>query len=115
VQSVANEAGEKAEAIVESAGMTVKKRSTRTKQPVEVKHGNAPGKVVLNAKALPKPTQYRWQMSTDQQTWTDLPETFITKTTVDGLTPATYYSFRLKTVTKNGPSEWSPPVTILAH
>ena len=26
--------------------------------------------------------------------------------------PATVYSFRLKTVTNNGPSEWSSPVTI---
>jgi hypothetical protein len=71
--------------------------------------------VVLDAKALPQPVQYRWQMSTDQATWTDLPESFITKSTVEGLTPATLYSFRLKTVTRKGPSEWSQPVTILAH
>jgi hypothetical protein len=31
---------------------------------------------------------------------------------VEGLAPATVYSFRLKTVTNNGPSEWSSPVTI---
>lgn len=54
-------------------------------------------------------------MSTDQATWTDLPESFITKSTVEGLTPATLYSFRLKTVTRKGPSEWSQPITILAH
>src|SRR5687767_15639740 len=65
VQSVANGAGEKAEAIVESAGMTAKKRSARTKQPLQVKRGNAIGRVVLDAKALPQPVQYRWQMSTD--------------------------------------------------
>jgi hypothetical protein len=59
--------------------------------------------------------QYRWQMSTDQQTWTDLPESFKTKTTVEGLAPATTYAFRLRTVTKSGPSDWSPPVTIIAH
>jgi hypothetical protein len=34
---------------------------------------------------------------------------------VDGLAAATIYSFRLRTVTNNGPSEWSPPVTIIAH
>jgi hypothetical protein len=112
VQSVANEAGEKAEAVVQSAGMNVKKPSARTKPSVGAKHGNAPGKVVLDAKALPKPVQYRWQMSIDEDTWTDLPETFVTKTVVEGLARATVYSFRLRTVTKNGPSDWSPPVTI---
>jgi hypothetical protein len=115
VQCVANAEPEHAEAIVHSAGMNIGKPRTRTKLPVKVKHGGAPGRVVLDAKALPKPVQYRWQMSTDQATWTDLPDSFITKSIVEGLTPATLYSFRLKTVTRNGPSEWSQPVTIVAH
>jgi hypothetical protein len=34
---------------------------------------------------------------------------------MDGLVPGTLYSFRLRTVTRNGPSEWSSPVTIIAH
>jgi hypothetical protein len=115
VQSVANAEPDRAEAIVLSAGMNVKKPSTRTKLPLKAKHGDAPGRVVLDAKALPKPVFYRWQMSTDQQTWTDLPETFRTKSVVEDLVPATVYSFRLRTVTNNGPSEWSPPITIVAH
>jgi hypothetical protein len=115
VQSCANAEPDKAEAIILSAGMKVGKPRVRTKLPIEVKHGGAPGKVVLDAKALPAPVQYRWQMSTEQKTWTDLPESFKTKTTVEGLVPATVYSFRLRTVTRNGPSEWSPPVTIMAH
>ena len=115
VQSVANEAGEKAEAIVQSAGMDVGKPRARTKPYVEAKHGNAPGKVVLDAKALPLPVQYRWQMNRDQDTWTDLPETFRAKTVVEGLSRASFYSFRLRTVTHNGPSDWSPPVRILTH
>jgi len=88
---------------------------SRIKLPVDVKHGDAPGKVVLDAKALPRPVQYRWQLSTDQEMWTDLPDTFKTKSVVAGLVPATVYSFRLQTVTRNGPSEWSPPVTSVAH
>lgn len=115
VQSTANAEPDKGEAIILSAGMNVAKPRTRIKLPTSAKHGNAPGRVVLDAKALPKPVQYRWQMSTDQTTWTDLPETFKTRTTVEGLVPAMVYSFRLRTVTKNGPSEWSPPVTIMAH
>ena len=115
VQTTANAEPERAEAIVHSAGMNVARPRMRTKLPTSAKHGDAPGRVVLDAKALPKPVQYRWQMSTDQATWIDLPETFKTKTTVEDLLPATVYSFRLRTVTRNGPSEWSQPVTILAH
>jgi hypothetical protein len=115
VQTTANADPERAEATVHSAGMNVAKPRTRTKLPTSAKHGGAPGRVVLDAKALPKPVQYRWQMSTDQEVWTDLPETFKTKTVVDGLVPATVYSFRLRTVTNNGASEWSSPVTIIAH
>lgn len=115
VQGTANAEPDRGEAIILSAGMKVGKPRMRTKLPVEAKHGSGPGRVVLDAKALPKPVQYRWQMSTDQATWTDLPETFKTKTTVEGLVPSMVYSFRLRTVTRNGPSEWSPPVTIMAH
>ncbi len=115
VQTTANAEPERAEAIVHSAGMNVGKPRTRTKLPTSAKHGGAPGRVVLDAKALPKPVQYRWQMSTDQETWTDLPETFKTKTTVEGLVPATVYSFRLRTVTRNGPSDWSSPVTVVTQ
>ena len=115
VQSIANGELERGEAIILSAGMKVGKPRSRNKLPVEAKHGNGRGRVVLDAKALPQPVQYRWQMSTDQMTWTDLAETFSTRTTVEDLVPATIYSFRLRTVTKNGPSEWSSPVTIIAH
>ena len=115
VQCIANAEPDKEEAVVLSAGMNVGKPRTWTKPPIKAKHGDAPGRVVLDAKALPKPVYYRWQMSTDQATWTDLCESFKTKTTVEGLMPATVYSFRLRAVTRNGPSEWSPPVTIVAH
>jgi hypothetical protein len=115
VQGVANKHPEEAEAIIHSAGFNTAKPRVRTKLPTSAKHGDGPGKVVLDTKALPKPVQYRWQMSTDQETWTDVAETFMTKTTVEGLVPATVYSFRLRTVTKSGPSDWSSPVTIVTH
>jgi hypothetical protein len=73
VQSVANEDPEKAEATIHSAGMNVAKPRTRTKLPIQARLGDGHGRVVLDAKALPKPVQYRWQMSTDQETWTDHP------------------------------------------
>ena len=60
VQVTANAEPEKAEAIVLSSGMDVAKPRTWTKPPIEAKLGDAPGRVVLDAKALPKPVQYRW-------------------------------------------------------
>jgi hypothetical protein len=115
VQTKANAEPERAEAIVHSAGMNVGKPRTRIKLPTSAKYGGAPGRVVLDVKALPKPVQYRWQMSTDQETWTDLPETFKTRTIVEGLVPATVYSFRLRTITRNGASDWSSPVTVVTQ
>jgi len=115
VQSVADANATEAESIIKSAGMDIKKKSTRTKPPVGVKHGKVPGTVVLEAKALALPVQYRWQMSTDQEKWTDLPETFKSKVALDGLTPATIYYFRLRTVTNAGLSSFSVVVSILVH
>jgi hypothetical protein len=115
VQSVADSNINEAEAIIRSAGMGVAKRRVRNKQAVAAKQGKAPGGVVLHAKALPPPVQYRWQMSTDQKSWTDLPETFFASTTVEGLTAATVYYFRLRTVTPDGTSEWSVVVNIIVH
>lgn len=116
VQSVADaHPYAEAESIIKSAGMGVARRRTWTKPDVAAQHGKIPGRVVLRAKALPGPVQYRWQMSTDQQTWIDLEETFKAETIVDGLTPATVHHFRLRTVTRDGLSGWSQVVSIIVH
>jgi hypothetical protein len=115
VQSVADSHMDESEAIITSAGMRVAKRRQRGKPPVAAKRGKAPGDVVLQAKALPRPVQYRWQMSSDQEVWTDLPETFLPSTTVSGLTAVTVYYFRLRTVTHDGLSDWSTVVSVIVH
>ena len=115
VQGIANSDPQHTAAIIFSAGMRVRKPRTWINMPTKARQGDTSGRVALYAKALPRPVSYRWQMSTDQQTWTDLPETFMTKLIVNGLTPATMYWFRLRTVTKVGPSEWSPPISLIVH
>ena len=116
VQSVADaHPYAEAELIIKSAGMGIAKKRTWSKPPVAVKHGKIPGRVVLRAKALPGPVQYLWQMSTNQETWIDLEETFMSETSVDGLTPATVCYFRLRTLTKHGLSDWSQTVSIIVH
>jgi len=115
VQGEADKNLNEAASIIKSAGFDIGKARARNKPPVGAKHGQLPGRVVLECKAVPQPAQYRWQMSTDQKTWTDLPETFKAKTIVDGLTPATVYYFRLRTFTHGGLSDGSTVVSLIAH
>lgn len=114
ISNVANANGpDKAKSIIESSGMKVGKKPSRTKSAVSARHGKIPRQVLLEAKALRRPVGYHWQMSADGETWTDLPETFKSTMVVDGLKPATVYYFRLRTVTKDGLSDWSTTVSII--
>jgi len=114
VQGVAEAHPTEAEAIITSAGMSVGKTRAATKPPVRARQGKVSGRVVLDATALPRPVQYCWQSSTDQKTWTDIPPSFQSRTLVDGLTPATVYFFRLRTMTRSGLSDWSPVLCVIA-
>jgi hypothetical protein len=115
VQSIADANVAAAEAIITSAGLKAGKKPSRKKPAVSVRQGKSLGSVVLDAKALPPPVQYRWQMSVDQKVWTDVPESFKASVTVAGLTAATIYYFRLRTMTNDGLSDWSVVVSIIAH
>ena len=115
VQSVADSAGAAGAAIIEGAGMTVSKKPERTKAPFAARYGVIPGRVRLDVKAVRRPVTFYWQMSTDQKTWTSLPDTPYARTTIDGLTAATVYYFRFRTLTKDGVSDWSLVISILAH
>lgn len=104
-----------AEKIITSTGFKIAKKGSRSKDTIAVKYGKIPRSVVLEAKALQRPVVYRWQMSTNQQDWTDLPESFESRSTVEGLTAGTVHAFRLRTLTRKGLSAWSDPITIVAH
>ena len=101
--------------IITSSGMGVGKKKAKGKAHVAVKDGKTPGSVVLDCKALRRPVVYRWQMSTNQEAWSDLEESFKASLTVEGLTPATIYYFRLRTMTRNGLSDWSVVVSIIVR
>jgi len=114
VQTAADANPARARAIIESAGLTVVTRTPRRKPNLAAKYGTIPGRIVLEGKAV-RGASYHWQMSIDQKTWTDLPESVKATLTVDGLTPATTYSFRFRTLTKDGLSDWSGAVSVIAH
>jgi hypothetical protein len=103
-----------AESIIGSAGMAVRKVTLRNKPALAVKQGTVSGTVTLAAKAAAKKAAYNWQYSTDQKTWTSLPQTLKAKTGVSGLTSATTYSFRSQALTpKGGESDWGQTIFLL--
>jgi hypothetical protein len=102
-------------AIIEGAGMYVVKRVTKGRGAIEARYGKVSGSVELTVKAHKGRVAYKWQMSTDQLAWSDLPESLVSTITISGLTPVTVYFFRFRTVTKAGLSDWSTAVSIVAH
>jgi hypothetical protein len=101
--------------IIESAGMYVWTRAQKGKPDLAARYGGAPGLVILDAKAIDGQGSYQWQMSSDGTNWTDLPPSVEASVLVSGLTPVMLYSFRFRTLTKVGYSDWSTPVSIITH
>ena len=109
VQNAADAVGPAdASALIESAGMSVRKVTTHEKPALAVKQGSPSGSVILEAKAAKRTALYSWEYSVDQKTWTSLPTTFQSKTTANGLTPLTTYYFRVQAfVRMQGEEGWS--------
>jgi hypothetical protein len=104
-----------AQVLIESAGMSVAKRTVRSKPPFAVKQGKVTGTAILVAKAVGRRASYEWLTSSDQKTWNALPNTVRASTSVSGLTPATLYYFRFRALTADGLSDWSAVVSFIAH
>lgn len=114
VQGVADESPAKAEEIILSAGMRVKRVTVRQRNTDQVNQGGLSGLVLLMAAVAGPTACYLWQWSTDQKNWTNLPQVFKATTSVSGLTPATTYYFRYRTVTpKGGESDLSQVLSLI--
>jgi len=116
VQLVADAANpSNAAAIVESAGMSLRKVTPRDKPPLSVRQGFLSGTVILMAKAAARQAAYNWQHSPDQKTWTSLPQTLQAKTTVSGLTAGTVHYFRVQALVRKGEVPWGDFVSFLVQ
>jgi len=51
----------------------------------------------------------------DQETWTPLPQTMLTRTEVSGLKSAQTYSFRCRAFTRAGWQDYSQVVSLLVY
>ena len=113
VQIVADNDPDHAETIIQSASMNVRKTSVRQKRQTVVKQGSTSGSADLFAAVAAAKALYQWAFSTDQKTWTLATPTFLSKTTVHGLTVGTTYYFRYQVVTRTGVGDWSQIVSLL--
>jgi hypothetical protein len=101
--------------LIESAFMSVRQSSKRSRAELSAKNAEVSGTVVLDAKAVARTAAYYWQYSLDRQTWTSVPETIQAKTVIAGLTPATKYYFRFRALTRTGETDFSQVVSLLVH
>jgi hypothetical protein len=114
VQQVADANPDNAQAIITSASFNVRKAPARSKAPFAATQGTTSGVVRLTAKAAAARASYEWEWSADGgKTWTQLPSTLQSKTTVSGLTPATTYQFRYRATTKAGEGDWTQVTSLL--
>jgi hypothetical protein len=112
VQSIVETQIADALAIATSAGMTLAKRTLRTKPELAVKQGELAGTVLLVAKAVAGATTYYWSFSLDQKSWSSAPETTKAKTTISGLTVGQTYYFRFCTLARKVEAKSDPSQAI---
>jgi len=111
VQSIVDPNAENGPAIIQSAGMAVKKTATRPPRVFAALAGAVSGTVKVVAPSAGARSSYDWQYSTDGKTWIDLTSTIQAKTNLTGQTPGTVLEFRYRPVTKAGAADWSAPVS----
>jgi hypothetical protein len=114
VQQLADLDLEQAEAIITSAGMGVRKTTSRSKPPFAATPGAVSGTVRLAARAVAVRASYEWEWSVDGgKTWTAAQPTLQAKTEIPGLPVMTAVQFRFRAVTKAGAGDWCQPTTLV--
>ncbi|HEX8794059.1 MAG TPA: fibronectin type III domain-containing protein [Polyangiaceae bacterium] len=113
VQVIAEADPENARAIIESAGMFVRKEPERPLRVFSAKPGTASGEVKIVAPFAGKGTSYEWEYSIDGgATWFTMPPTIQSSTSLVGLTPGSRVMFKFRSVTRRGVSAWSEPIRV---
>jgi hypothetical protein len=101
-------------AIIESAGIAVKKTAVRAPRVFDAKPGAVSGTVKLVTNSAGHRASYEWEYSTNGgQSWVTMPTTLQAKTSLTGLTSGGTVQFRYRPVTKTGEGNWSQPVSLL--
>ena len=113
IQSVTDADEGNGPAIIESAGLAVRKRATRKARVFAAKPGRTSGVATVIAASSGHRASYEWEYSIDGgKTWLAMPPTLQAKATVTGLVPGSMVQFKYRAVTKTGASDWSAPVSL---
>jgi hypothetical protein len=101
-------------AIIESAGIAVKKTAVRAPRVFAAKPADVSGSVKLVTNSAGHRASYEWEYTTNGgQSWVTMPTTLQAKTSLSGLTSGSTVQFRYRPVTKTGEGNWSQPVSLL--
>jgi hypothetical protein len=113
VETVANANPVNAAAIINSAGMVVRKQPTSSKNDLNFRKTAASGSVVAMARVGTRAKEsHDWEYSTDGgKTWVSVPSTQQAKTTITGLTPGSTVQVKTRSLSKTGYSAWTDPVS----
>lgn len=118
VQGIADATPAKAETIITSAGLKVKKQGEINKQDFKVKNNKVSGTVDLIAKGIDDGhSAHQWGISPDGTDWTslalDIAPTLAAHTKATGLKRGSIMYFRHREILRNGPGGWSQTVDIV--
>jgi hypothetical protein len=111
VQSVADRNGDHGSAIIQSAGMAVKKITPRPPRVFAAFAGAVPGTVKIVAPSAGHRASYDWQYATDGATWVGLGTTLQASTTMTDQSAGTVLHLRYRAVTRKGQAAWSASIT----
>jgi hypothetical protein len=116
VQTIADADADNSAAIIQSAGLSVKKTATRKPRVFTVTEGSVSGTAKLVTRSAGPRAAYDWGYTIDAgKTWVVLPSTVQAKTVVTGLPAGTTVLFRFRSVTKSGETDWSQPAALLVR
>jgi hypothetical protein len=116
IQGVADADQTNGAAIIQSAGVAVRKTVTRKPRVFYAKQGTVSGTALIQATVAARRASYEWQCSTDGgKTWTLLPPTMQSKTSVTGLPSGSTVQFKYRAVTPKGAGDWSPAVSLVVQ
>jgi hypothetical protein len=111
VQSIADANVDNSGSTIQSAGLAVRKITSRKPRVFEAAPGATAGTVKVVTASAGRRAPYEWQYSTDGgKTWVDSPPTLQAKTTISRLASGTSVLLRYRSVTKTGADDWSTPI-----
>jgi hypothetical protein len=116
VQKLADANLEEAASLIESAGLSSRRPSSRKKLPFTAKHGRISGQVILDVLAAADNTTYYWQWSANGGlTWNDVETTKQSRTMIDGLPVGKAVLFRYRALTTKALGDWSDVISLLVN